>query len=93
MSDHTPFLEQSRQGGTADAANATRMTSEHMTVPMGAMRFSPKMPSRYQLRAVACVSPESEFWNVRPALSRPTPARYDVHLLAPSCGPARRTGR
>ena len=44
-------------------------------VPKGEMRFSPKMPSRYQLRAEAVDSPDSEFENVRSALSRLTPAR------------------
>ena len=36
----------------------------------------------YQLRAVACVTPESEFLNVRLLLSTLTPARYTSTLRA-----------
>ena len=50
------------------------MTAQH-AVPNGDKRFSPKMPSRYQLRADAVDSPDSELENVRSALSRLTPAR------------------
>ena len=56
--------------------NAAAIRSELNSTPTGAMRFSPKMESRYMLRADASVVPESEFWKARVSLSRLMPARY-----------------
>ena len=55
--------------------NAAAMMSVLNATPTGAMRASPNTDSIYQLRVVASVVPDSEFWKARESLSRLMPAR------------------